>query len=228
MLLLFPLRKDASRFKASPRVNLTLIHSQAPQKWLNHLSVWSYRLSIVCWVLFRPLGIRSEPSAPWAVPFCRPRRSVKGNYNGMLLNSYLCFTLTFPIFFAFHFPFFYLFYTSHHPGWRLKKKKKEEEERNLTQCCGKHVRLFGGSLGAAPTPPPDFTAFHINQIYRFMSFNEVKVYFHSCAEALHAPNAWEVCSKMGPPDLLFPLNKCRRQQNLSRMFLVVLQRVSMI
>lgn len=213
---LFSLRKGASRFKASPRVNLTLLHCQAPQKWSNHLSVWSYRLSIGCSVAFSPpLRIRSEPSAPWAVPFCRPRRSLKGHYNGMLLNRYLCSTLTFPILLFWHFLFFSLFCTSQNPRWRFKRKESNPMLRSMwgywrkPWCC------------SPPSPYP--TAFHMNRIYIFMLFNKVKVYFYSCAEHLHTPNAWQVCSKMKPPDLLFPLIKCRRQQNLSRIFLVVLQ-----
>lgn len=158
MLLLLPLRKDASRLKASPRVDLTLIHCQAPQKWLNHLSVWAYWLSVDCWAPFPPLGIRSEPSVPWAVPFCRPRRSVKGNYNGMLLNGYLCFTLTLPIF-SFHFPFFLPLLHFSPPRMTIKKKKKEEEERNLTQCCWEPCEAGRRKPWCCPPTPSRFQSF---------------------------------------------------------------------
>lgn len=136
--------------KASPRVNLTLLHCHWRHRNV-HITflVWFYRLSADCSGAFAPLGTRSEQPAPWAVPFRRPRRSVKGYYSGMLFDRYLCPAhVSHPLLFAFSSSLPLLLLSNP----RMPIKKKEEKKKEKETQCWEPCEVIGESIGAAPHP----------------------------------------------------------------------------
>lgn len=154
---LFSLRKGASRFKASPRVNLTLLHCQAPQKWSNHLSVWSYRLSIGCSVAFPPL-LESAPNRLLLGRCLSVGRAV--HWRDITMGcSWTAISAPHSRFLSSSFGIF-CFSPSFAP---LKIQDGDLKEKKATQCCDP-CEAIGESLGAAPHP------LHIPQLSTWIEF----------------------------------------------------------